>query len=159
MKKIFLILAILSMWAQAHDITVSNIIDLGAVYIDSGFYGDPPGNIELSITTTGTGQAVIHAGIDERLTSAENFQLPADSLQWQVYYWTGKELNQPFKGEILQGGASSWVPYRRGSVPIIRINEVVNNYKIQLGTTIRRVPAVQPNGRYTTKVNFEIDDF
>ncbi|MDR2431627.1 MAG: hypothetical protein LBD99_05185 [Candidatus Margulisbacteria bacterium] len=161
MKKFFLLLLILSGWLPAHDIEIvepgAKRADLGGVQIDSGFYGAPPGNIKLRITAAGP--AVIYAGIDGPLASAENFQLPFDGLQWQVYYWTGQENGQPFPGEVLQGGRTNWVPYRRGETPIIKINQAVSNYEIQLGTTVRRIPAVQPNGLYTAKIRFAIDDF
>jgi hypothetical protein len=154
MKKLFLFL-LLILTVQAHDIEIIEPLtkraDLGGVQIDSGFYGEPPGNIKLNVVAYGP--AVIRAYLDDNLTSEENFYLPEGGVQWQLY-WADKSTGF----EILNGGASSWVPYRRGGAPLINITQA-GSYQFQLGTTIRRVPSVQPNGRYRTKVTFEIDDF
>jgi hypothetical protein len=157
MKKFCLaLLVLLAILPASNLIVVNNNIDLGPVSIDSGFYGEQRGNITLVVTTTDK-PVVIYAEIFRPLTSGENFQLPADGLQYQVYWWTGKDV-EPFRGEILNGATGRWLPYRRGGTPIARIREGVPNYEIQLGTTIRRVPSVQPTGRYDTTIRFWLEE-
>jgi len=160
MKKLCLALIFLLAVSLADSLEIisDRPMDLGPVRIDSGFYGDQQGNIKLKVNTTKP--MVIYAEVFKSLTSDENFQLPADGLRYQVYDWNhgGKDRKEQFKGEILYGADSNWIPYRRGYTPIIRIGEAVTDYEILLGTTIQRIPAVQPNGRYETSIWFELRD-
>ena len=161
MKKILLILIFLPALSMAIDISILNSeINLGTVPPDSGFYGAQPGNINLKISNKTVAQtAEVYAEIDSPLLSPEGYQLPADTLQWQIYWWTNKEVGPPYSVDISSSaGFNSWVPYRRSPARVLRILSGVTALDIQLGTTVRRVPSVQPEGVYATKVRFTVTE-
>ena len=156
MKKILLVLIFL--WTQGAALSLDIIPPYpapGAVGLDSGFYGESQGNINLRIGKNSGESARLYAEIDGPLTSPEGYQLPADALQWQIYYWTGQESGTPRPG--ISAGFDSWVPYRRSPAEVLQIFDNVSTIdQLQLGTTVRRIPSVQPEGVYTTRIRFTL---
>jgi len=157
MKKFLLILVFLWTYGAALSLDiVPPYPALGEVAPDSGFYGESRGNINIRIGKNSGDSARLEAEIDGPMTSPEGYQLPADALQWQIYYWTGKETGVPRPGT--SAGFDRWVPYRRSPSEILRVAESISSTELQLGTTVRRIPSVQPEGVYTTRIRFTLTE-
>jgi hypothetical protein len=154
LKKIFFFLICCAAVLQATDITIlpsyKNIrFD---AEVNNGFSGDRGGNIEINIEKTDAAPQTLYAIINEPLTSADGYDFQDDALQWSVYgCWGPSTANIQFFSR--QG---SWNNYRQREVKICELGGPVNA-TVLLGTTLRRVPSVQPNGLYTTEIKFYVE--
>jgi hypothetical protein len=125
--------------------------------VGNGYYGDTEGEIRFSVTDRTVGAAgkdvTVYAWLDEPL-SMEDMRFKDGVLEWQVY--SPKKTD----GLISAGYGDNWVPYYGRRVPVLTIDKMYpsSNVDVVLGTTLRWVPSVQPNGSYRTRIYFEIEE-
>ena len=126
--------------------------------IDGGFYGAADGNIDIYITNPYGKSGTLYAEIIEPLNSPEGFTFADNVLQWKFYY-TDDDKSNP----LITPAApkESWTTYRRREIPILRINPktvTTPPVRVQLGTTLQRVPSCQPDKTYAAKIHFRVEE-
>ncbi|MDR1114535.1 MAG: hypothetical protein LBL50_05535 [Candidatus Margulisbacteria bacterium] len=121
--------------------------------VNNGYYGGDEGQIRFKVVDrTGGKDATVYAWLEEPLTM-EDMRFRDEVLQWQIYY------PQKTSG-LISTGFNNWVPYYGRRVPVLTIDKThpAGDVEVLLGTTLRWVPSVQPNGVYNTRIWFEIEE-
>ena len=133
--------------------------DLGPIPLDTGFYGDTAGNIDLTVggkLPGSTAELSVHS--TSLLMNAEGYTIPDDQLRWKIYWASTDGSSYTGVDPTSSAGFNDWVAYRiLTDDRVLVINPaVVTNVSITMGTLLNRVPAVQPNGRYTTQLVYTV---
>ncbi|MDR1452917.1 MAG: hypothetical protein LBJ25_02960 [Candidatus Margulisbacteria bacterium] len=154
-KALFLILlaAVLSAAAQISFDPTRRDVRFNAE-VGNGYYGEQDGQIRFKVINRTAGKDVtVYAWLEEPL-SMEDLRFKDSVLEWQIY--------SPQKTNGLSStGFNSWAPYHGRPVPVLTIDKTYQtggDVEVLLGTTLRWVPSVQPNGVYNTKIWFEVEE-
>jgi hypothetical protein len=134
-----------------------NNIDLGTVGLEENFWSnDSNGHIKITVSdkTAGT-PAEVYTYIQDYLKdTSKRFMIPAGELRWRIWWASTDGTNYTGIDPSSSGGFSRPVPYRvLADDRVLLINSATTSpVNITLGTIINRIPAVQPQGLYTTRV-------
>ncbi|GBR74455.1 hypothetical protein NO1_1626 [Candidatus Termititenax aidoneus] len=153
LKKIFFFLIVLTAFLSALlTIDVQPKKGGNTVHFDtavgSGFYGDDTGSIILVIDRDGSdlNKKNVYLKMDY-WAGPDNLSLQNGSLQWKVYYQSGGLAAYP----------RDWTAYSVRETPAFELNDTAQHIEIELGTLLKYVPVVQPNGHYETRIEVRVD--
>ncbi|GBR72433.1 hypothetical protein HP1_115 [Candidatus Termititenax spirochaetophilus] len=157
LKRILFFLLVLSALSQAA-ISVTVLPKQGGANVnfnaevDSGFYGGEEGTIILTIDRSGAdllNKRNVYVRMDQWI-GQENFRLQDGDLQWKVYYCN------TYEGGEISGQPADWSAYTARESRAFTLDSAPKHV-IEIGTMLRRVPSVQPNGVYNTNIEFYVD--
>ncbi|MDR1323067.1 MAG: hypothetical protein LBK68_01375 [Candidatus Margulisbacteria bacterium] len=129
------------------ELNADNVLRFNAE-VGSGFYGASEGSIKITIDRNGAdlSKKKVYLKMDD-WQSPDGLSLPNGNLQWKIYHKTNGVAISP----------SDWVAYSTYETPAFELDDSTGHIEIELGTMLRYVPPVQPNGEYRTRIEVLVD--
>jgi len=134
-------------------------VDLGRLNLEEGFHGAAAGNIQLTIgpSPNATADAYLYAAMTRLLINESGVEMPSGLLRWQGWWASTTGVDQT-SANFVQGD-TEWIEYKEADDIVVRIDQSANSdVSVSLGTQLKRVPAVQPQGIYTTAILFTVSE-
>jgi hypothetical protein len=150
LKKIFFFLIVLTAFLSAM-LTIDvqpKLDDVLRFNAEVGSYGISESNIKITIDRSDEDldRKKVYLKMDD-WQSPDGLSLPNGNLQWKIYYKTSGVAISP----------GDWVAYSTYETPAFELDDSTGHIEIELGTMLRYVPPVQPNGEYRTRIEVRVD--